>query len=102
MVPWVVINRQHARQSPPAFFPRSHAHFGSHLFLISEKTSPFFSYTCVEPILQPFCFQIHACNGAGTPSPSLQRSNLLTFHPLSMLSHLFSYVCALFVTFFAL
>src|SRR5712664_2253146 len=45
--------------------PRAHSHFGSHPSLISEKTSPFFSYTCVEPILQPFCFQIHACNGGG-------------------------------------
>src|SRR5260370_1436272 len=58
--------------------PRAHSHFGSHLFLISEKTSPFFSYTCVEPILQPFCFQIHASNGGCTPFPSCQPSNLLT------------------------
>src|SRR5712664_1797665 len=58
--------------------PRSHSHFGSHPSLISEKTSPFFSYTCVEPILQPFCFQIHACNGGCTPSPSRQPSNVAT------------------------
>ena len=62
--------------------PRAHSHFGSHPSLISEKTSPFFSYTCVEPILQPFCFQIHACNGGGTPSPSRQPSNLLTLQPV--------------------
>src|SRR5712664_4566154 len=62
--------------------PRSHSHFGSHPSLISEKTSPFFSYTCVEPILQPFCFQIHACNGGCTPSPSRQPSNLLTLQPV--------------------
>jgi len=62
--------------------PRAHSHFGSHPSLISEKTSPFFSYTCVEPILQPFCFQIHACNGGCTPSPSRQPSNLLTLQPV--------------------
>src|SRR5216684_2470044 len=37
--------------------PRAHSHFGSHPSLISEKTSPFFSYTCVEPIPQLFSFQ---------------------------------------------
>src|SRR5229473_2885310 len=79
--------------------PRAHSHFGSHLFLISEKTSPFFSYTCVEPILQPFCFHIHACNGGCTPSPSRQPSNLLTLQPVSGLSPSFSHSCALFCTF---
>src|SRR5713101_1830395 len=56
MVAWVVINRQRTRQSPPSFFPRSHSHFGSHASLISEKTTPFVSYTYLEPILHPFSF----------------------------------------------
>ncbi len=61
--------------------PRAHSHFGSHPSLISEKTSPFFSYTCVEPILQPFCFQIHACNGGVYPlpkPPTFEPSNVAT------------------------
>src|SRR5712692_3466284 len=80
MVAWVVINRQRTRQSPPSFFPRSHSHFGSHASLISEKTTPFVSYTYVEPILQPFCFQILACNG-GSVLPS--GSRLPIAYPLS-------------------
>jgi hypothetical protein len=32
----------------------------------------------VEPILQPICFQIHACNGGCAPSPTCQPSNLPT------------------------
>ncbi len=80
MVAWVVINRQRTRQSPPSFFPRSHSHFGSHPSLISEKTTPFVSYTYVEPILQPFCFQILACNG-GSVLPS--GSRLPIAYPLS-------------------
>src|SRR5260370_14604039 len=79
--------------------PRAHSHFGSHPSLISEKTSPFFSYTCVEPILQPFCFQIHAYKRGCTPSPSRQPSNLLTLQPVSGLSPFFSHSCALFCTF---
>src|SRR6266852_1437810 len=63
MVAWVVIIRQHSRQTSPSFFPCSHFHFGSHPSLISEKIISFFSYTYVEPILQPLCFQIHECNG---------------------------------------
>src|SRR5258707_3969142 len=71
MVALVVITPQLPRQSPPSFFPRSHSHFGSHPSLISEKTSPFDSYTYVEPILQPFCFQILACNARSVlPSES--------------------------------
>src|SRR5260370_32336161 len=79
--------------------PRPHSHFGSHPSLISEKTSPFFSYTCVEPILQPFCFQIHACNGGCTPSPSCQPANLPTLQRVSVLSPFFSPSFALFCTF---
>ena len=53
--------------NPSFLLPRSHSHFGSHPSLIAGKTTPLFSYTCVEPILQPFCFQIHACNGGVPP-----------------------------------
>src|SRR5260370_23882905 len=62
----------------------NNSRFGSHLALIPEKIGPFFSCTYVEPILQPFCFQIHACDGGGvTPpgSPSLHR------HPPCPKSH---------------
>src|SRR5260370_40783597 len=55
--------------NPSFLLPRSHSHFGSHPSLIAGKTTPLFSYTCVEPILQPFCFQVHACNGGGAPPP---------------------------------
>src|SRR5712664_413972 len=79
--------------------PRSHSHFGSHPSLISEKITPFFSCTYVEPILQPVCFQIHACNGGCTPSPSCQPSKLPTLQRVSELSPLFSCSCALFCNF---
>jgi len=42
--------------------------------LIAEKIAPFFSSTYVEPILQPFYFHIHACNGGVYPPP--QRSDV--------------------------
>src|SRR5712664_696115 len=70
MVAWVVIDRQHLRQTSPSLFPCSHSHFGSHPSLIPEEIIPFFSCSYVEPILQPLCFQIHACNGGCTPSPT--------------------------------
>src|SRR5712664_4213691 len=54
--------------------PGSHSRFGPHLNLIAEKIAPFFSSTYVEPILQPFCFHIHACNGGVYPPP--QRSDV--------------------------
>src|SRR5258708_6021534 len=78
MVAWVVIDRQHLRQTSPSFFPCSHSHFGTHPAFIPEEIIPFFSCTYVEPILQPLCFQIYACNGGGTPSPSCQPSNVPT------------------------
>src|SRR5260370_15361353 len=57
--------------------PSSHSRFGSHLNLIPQKIAPFFSCTYVEPILQPFCFHIHACNGGVyPPSSTFGRSNL--------------------------
>ncbi len=37
---------------------------------------PFFSCAYVEPILQPLCFQIHACNGGVLPSSMLRPSNV--------------------------
>src|SRR5712664_71739 len=79
--------------------PRSHSHFGSHLTPVPRKSAPFFSYTYVEPIFQPLCFQIHACNGGCTPAPSCQPSNLPPLQRVSELSPLFSYLCALFCTF---
>ena len=78
MVAWVVIDRQHLRQTSPSFFPCSHSHFGTHPSRIPEEIIPFFSCTYVEPILQPLCFQLHACNGGGTPLPNLPPSNLPT------------------------
>jgi|SRR5258708_390648 len=85
MVAWVVIDRQHFRQTSPSFFPCSHSHFGTHPALIAEEIIPFFSCTYVEPILQALCFHIHACNGGGYPLPKLptfQRSNVFPSYPL--------------------
>src|SRR5260370_9939484 len=62
--------RDYAAAPPPNpsfLLPRSHSHFGSHPSPIAGKTIPLFSYTCVEPILQTFCFQIHAWNGGCVP-----------------------------------
>src|SRR5260370_28975855 len=72
MLAGVLINRQHlpraARGSRQSFLPpRSDSHFGSHPTPIPAKIVPFFSCTYVQPILQPLCFQIHACNGGCTP-----------------------------------
>jgi|SRR5882757_9754326 len=69
MLPWVVIDRTHSRQATLSFFPCSHSRFGSHPSLIPEKITPLFSRTYVQPILQPVCFQIHACNGDMPPFP---------------------------------
>src|SRR5258708_29577771 len=99
MLACVVIDQPHSRQTPPSFFPCSHSHFGTHPSLISEKIVPFFSYTYVEPILQPVCFQIHPCNGGCALSRSCQPSNLPTFQRVSELSPLFSRSCALFCAF---
>src|SRR5712664_855409 len=93
MVAWVVIDRQHLRQTSPSFFPCSNSHFGTHPALIPEEIIPFFSCTYVEPILQPLCFHIHACNGGGYPLPKLP-----TFQRVSELSPFFSHSCALFCT----
>src|SRR6267143_455499 len=95
MVAWVVIDRQHLRQTSPSLFPCSHSHFGCHASRIPEEIIPFFSCTYVEPILQPLCFHIHVCNG-GVPPPqpatfkpsNVQRVDtlllpLLTFHRIS-------------------
>src|SRR5260370_34494439 len=77
--------------------PRSHSSFGSLLTPVPRKSAPFFSYTYVEPIFQPLCFQIHACNGGVPP----QAANLRSFQlqRVSELSPLFSCLCALFCTF---
>src|SRR5260370_39975126 len=53
-----------------------HSHFGSHATLAPARIPPFFSCTYVEPILQPVCFHIHACNGGVAPSSTFGRSNL--------------------------
>jgi len=96
--------------------PSSHSRFGSHPNLIAEKIAPFFSSTYVEPILQPFYFHIHACNGGvSPPSSTFGRSNLQieaqlqlwsgdpdpvgTFRRVSDLSPFFSHSCALFCGF---
>src|SRR5260370_21392424 len=93
MVAWVVIDRQHLRQTSPSFFPCSHSHFGTHPALIPEEIIPFFSCTYVEPILQPLCFHIHACNGGGVPPP--QPANPPPSQRVSALSPFFSHSCAL-------
>jgi len=64
-----VIDRTHSRQATLSFFPCSHSRFGSHPSLIPEKITPLLSRTYVQPILQPVCFQIHACNGDMPPFP---------------------------------
>src|SRR5882762_5008008 len=69
MLAWAVIDRTHSRQTTLSFFPCSHSRFGSHPSLIPEKITPLFSRTYVQPILQPVCFQIHACNGDMPPFP---------------------------------
>jgi hypothetical protein len=95
--------------------PSSHSRFGSHLNLIAEKIAPFFSSTYVEPILQPFCFHIHACNGGMYPLlnvrtfKSANRSSTAVVERRSRsgrhvsacsdLSPLFSDSCALFCAF---
>jgi hypothetical protein len=82
----------------------NNSRFGSHLALIPEKIGPFFSRTYVEPILQPFCFQIHACNGGlGVPPLALPLSSTIPSsldpipYPLSfhILAHSFAFFFAL-------
>src|SRR5260370_12550505 len=79
--------------------PSSHSRFGSHLNLIAEKIAPFFSSTYVEPILQPFCFQIHACNGGCTPLLNVRTFKSASIRRVSGLSPFSSNSCALFCTF---
>src|SRR5712664_189961 len=98
MVAWVVIDRQHLRQTSPSFFPCSNSHFGTHPALIPEEIIPVFSCTYVEPILQPLCFHIHACNGGGPPSSGLQPPIPYSQSPIPFL---FKYVRTL-LHFFAL
>src|SRR5260370_90130 len=79
----------------------NNSRFGSHLALIPEKIGPFFSCTYVEPILQPFCFQIHACNGGVYPPLALPLSSAIPSslnpipYPLSfqVLAHSFALFC---------
>src|SRR5712664_2259272 len=106
MVAWVVNDRLHPRRTPPSSFllppscfPWPHSHFGTHPTLVPQKIAPFFSCAYVEPILQPLCFQIHACNGGYPPLPNLPPSNLPTFQRVSELSPFFSNYCALFCAF---
>src|SRR5258708_35592421 len=56
--------------------------------------SPLVSCTYMEPIFQPFCFQVHAWNGGVPP----RRSDLHTFPRVFDLSPFFSHSCALFCT----
>src|SRR5260370_23819410 len=98
MLAWVVIDRTHSRQTAPSFLPRSHSHFGSHLTPVPRKSAPFFSYTYVEPIFQPLCFQIHACDGGVPKLPTFEASNVATcfraipslFIPLRTLLQIFA------------
>src|SRR5260370_294835 len=79
----------------------NNSRFGSHLALIPKKIGPFFSRTYVEPILQPFCFQIHACNGGVYPPLALPLSSAIPSslnpipYPLSfhILAHSFAFFC---------
>src|SRR5216683_4783204 len=95
MVPWVVINRQQPRQSPRFLRSGTHSHFGSHPSAISETIPPFFSCTYVETILQPLCFQIHACNGGVYPPPRHSYVHTCRSSDASDLSPFFSIPCAL-------
>jgi len=81
----------------------NNSRFGSHLALIPEKIGPFFSCTYVEPILQPFCFQIHACNGGGCIPPWLSLSQARSPRPQipSPIPFLFKFLRTL-LRFFAL
>src|SRR6266852_2048075 len=74
---------------PPSCFPCRHSHFGTHPTRVPQRIAPFFSCAYAEPILQPLCFQIHACNG-GYPSSTFGRSDLQTFWRVSNLSPFFS------------
>jgi hypothetical protein len=78
MLSWVVIDRTHYRQTPPSFFTCPPSHFGCGPTPILEKIVPFFSCTYVEPILQPLCFQIHACNGGWGVPPLREKVEELT------------------------
>src|SRR5438477_3461006 len=67
MVACVVIDRRHPRRIPGYSVALS-----SILGLTSpssQKAATFFSCTYVEPILQPFCFHIHAWNGGVQCTP---------------------------------
>jgi len=88
----------HPRRSPFSLCPQSHSHFGSHPTVMPAKIAPFFSCTYVERILQPLCFQIHACNGGCTPLLGVCTFRLRTFPRVSELFPLFSYSYALFCT----
>src|SRR5713226_2414733 len=93
MVAWVVNDRLHPRRTPPSSFllppssfPWPHSHFGTHPTLVPQKIAPFFSCAYVEPILQPLCFQIHACNGGCTALLDVQtfkRLGVSSIYPLS-------------------
>ena len=78
MVICVVNYRMHLRRTSPS---RSAliSILGLTPALIAEKIASFFSCTYVEPILQPFCFHIDACNGVYPPSPSFPTAQRLPF-----------------------
>src|SRR5260370_14007217 len=71
----MIISRQSPRNRP-SLRQGSHSHFGSHATLAPARIPPFFSCTYVEPILQPLCFHILACNGGLAPSSTFASSNL--------------------------
>src|SRR5260370_1320199 len=74
MLTLIVMVSRTSRRTLRGLRPSSHSRFGSHPNLIADKIAPFFSSPYVEPILQPFYFHIHACNGGVYPPP--QRSDV--------------------------
>ncbi len=92
--------RFNVQMSPIPPRPGFYSHFGSHpspsLSHIRHPLSPLFSCTYEMQILQPLCFQLHACNG-GCPLLGLSAAHpLLSIpYPLSYqtLAHFFAFFC---------
>src|SRR5713101_7219070 len=74
--------RFNVQMSPIPPCPGFYSHFGSHpspsLCHNRHPLSPLFSCTYEMQILQPLCFQLHACNGGGALS-SASRPHILYF-----------------------
>src|SRR5713101_8046147 len=101
MLTSLVIVSRHSRRTPRSLCPGSYSHSGSHPSPITKKIASFLSCTYVEPILQPFCFHIHACNGGVYPPPqhsdvqTCRCFNVSPTYPLSfqILAHSFALFC---------